>query len=326
MASGTGPGYGHVPGWACAGELPSTPEGRYGRPTPRPHLPEPRPTTRVPAELPAAPGPVVGRNATLIELDRLADPYGERPRSVLLRGPLGADASALALHWAHSVLDAFPDGQLYVDLCDADGAPRRPADVQRRLLRSLDPGAADHPPHDTEEGAARIRGALAGRRVLVLLDHARYGDQVRALLPGPGCAAVVVSRSWLTDLLVRDGVRAVGIGPLGTGDAARLLATLLDRDPGPDLHTLARVCGALPLVLRMAATWLRTHPGHTASDLVRVVERVDPARARTPVARMASVMNAGPVADRCDRGEVPTAHGSPGQSVRHTSYVRLSPG
>lgn len=320
----------HPAGRACAsaplGAHESTTEGALGRTTPRPRLPEPRPTTRVPAELPAAPGPVVGRNAALIELDRLADPYGDRPRSVLLRGPVGTDASALALHWAHSVLGAFPDGQLYVDLCDADGAPRRPADVQRRLLRALDPGAADRPPHDTEEGAARLRGALAGRRVLVLLDHARSGAQVRPLLPGPGCTAVVVSRSWLTDLLVRDGVRAMGIGPLGAGDAAGLLATLLNRAPGPDLHTLARVCGGLPLALRMAATWLRTHPGHTASDLVRVVERVDPARARTPVARMASVMNAGPVADRRDRGEVPAAPGSPGQSVQHASYVRLSPG
>ncbi|WP_017610849.1 AfsR/SARP family transcriptional regulator [Nocardiopsis xinjiangensis] len=295
-----------------------------GRTTP--HLPEPRSTTRALSVLPAAPGPVVGRNATLIELERLADPYGDRPRPVLLRGPVGSDASALALHWAHSVLDAFPDGQLYVDLCDAEGAPRRPADVQRRLLSVIDPGTADRPPRDTEEGAARIRGALAGRRVLVLLDHARSGDQVRPLLPGSGCATVVVSRSWLTDLLVRDGVRAVEVGPLGTGDAARLLATLLGREPGPELHTLARVCGGLPLVLRMAAAWLRTHPGHTVSDLVRVVEGVDPARARTPVARMASVMNAGPVAGRRDRGEVPAAPGSPGQSVGDTSYVRLSPG
>ena len=301
-----------------------TPEGAPRRTTP--HLPEPRATTRALSVLPAAPGPVVGRNAALIELDRLADPYGDRPRPVLLRGPVGTDASALALHWAHSVLDAFPDGQLYVDLCDAEGAPRRPADVQSRLLRVLDPGTADRPPRDTEEGAARIRGALAGRRVLVLLDHARSGGQVRPLLPGSGCATVVVSRSWFTDLLVRDGVRAVEVGPLGADDAALLLATLLDREPGPELHTLARVCGGLPLVLRMAATWLRTHPGHTVSDLVRVVEGVDPARARTPVARMASVMNAGPVAGRRDRGEVPAAPGSPGKSVGDASYVRLSPG
>ncbi|WP_230479911.1 AfsR/SARP family transcriptional regulator [Nocardiopsis kunsanensis] len=291
-----------------------------------PHLPEPRSTPPVPSVLPADPGPVIGRNAALADLDRLADPYGDRPRPVLLRGPVGTGTSALALHWAHSVLDAFPDGQLYVDLRGPDGAPRRPGEVQRRLLRVLDPGTADRPPRDTEEGAARIRGALAGRRVLVLLDHARSGEQVRRLLPGPGCAAVVVSRSWLTDLLVRDGVRATEVGPLGAGDAALLLATLLDRGPGPDLHALAQVCGGLPLALRMAVAWLRTRPGHTVSDLVRAVEGVDPAQARTPVARMASVMHAGPVAGRRDRGEVPAAPGSPGQSVGDTSYVWLSSG
>ncbi|WP_328807136.1 BTAD domain-containing putative transcriptional regulator [Nocardiopsis coralli] len=310
-----------------AGDAPAAGPAQRQDPTPRGglvRLPEPR-APKVPAELPAPPGPVVGRNAALIELDRLADPYGARPRPVLLRGPLGTDASALALHWAHSVLDAFPDGQLYVDLREADRAPRRTIDVQRCLLRALVPDPSAHRPRDTVEGAALLRSALAGRRVLVLIDHARSADQVRPLLPGAGCAVLVVSRIRLTDLMAFEGFRTVSIGPLGDGDAVRVLADLLGRGPDPELELLAGICDGLPLVLRMAAAWLRANPEQTVPELVRRVGEVDPARARTPVARMASVLNAGPVANRRDRGEVPTAPGPPEQSVRLASYVRLSP-
>ncbi|WP_017615012.1 hypothetical protein [Nocardiopsis salina] len=278
----------------------------------------------MPAELPAPPGTAVGRKAALIELDRLADPYGDRPRPVLLRGPSGTDASALALHWAHSVLDAFPDGQLYVDLREADGAPRRALDVQRRLLRVLVPDPSAHPPRDTVVGAVRLRSALAGRRVLVLMDHARSADQVRPLLPGAGCAVLVVSRIRLTALLAFEGFRTVSIGPLGDGDAVRVLADLLGRRPEPEMEHLVGLCDGLPLVLRMAAEWLRANPGQTVRELVRRMGDVDPARARTPVGRMAAVLNAGPVANRRDRGEVPTALGPPEQSVRLASYAPLS--
>lgn len=327
----TGPGHTCAGGPACPGAPARERTSASGNPAAHGHgglvrLPEAR-APKVPAELPAPPGPVAGRNAALIELDRLAAPYSDRPRPVLLCGPVGTDAGALALHWAHSVLDAFPDGQLYVDLREADGAPRRAIDVQRRLLRALVPDPSAHRPRDTVEGAARLRSALAGRRVLVLIDHASSAGQVRPLLPGAGCAVLVVSRTRLTDLLAFEGFSAVSIGPLADGDAVRVLADLLGRgpDPAPELEHLAGVCDRLPLVLRMAAAWLRANPEQTVPELVRRMGEVDPARARTPVGRMASVLNAGPVANRRDRGEVPTAPGPPEQSVRLASYVPLSP-
>lgn len=268
----------------------------------------PRPVTDVvPAELPAAPGTLVGRADALAELDRLVDPCSPAPSSILVRGPAGAGSSALAVRWAHSVATHFPDGQLYVNLRGADGSPREPADVLRRLVRSLSAGRAtvnleggnlDGGSSEPDEVAARARSLMAGRRVLIVLDNATTAHQVRLLLPGsPGSSAVVASRNWLTDLLVRDGLRALPVDALPEEHAVALLRSLL----GPDRcrpHVLRRIsdlAGCLPLSLRMAVAWLDAHPERPATELVRLVEKVDPAHGVSPTARMAAVLRAGPL-------------------------------
>lgn len=263
-----------------------------------------------PAELPAAPAVLLGREEILEELDRLADPCGAVPGSVLVRGPAGAGASALALTWAHRATPRFPDGQIYVDLRSPDGSPRDPAEVLRRLVRSLSSDVRDARDMETEESAARARTLLAHRRVLLFLDNASSVLQVRPLLPGGrGCAVVVTSRYWLTDLLVRDGLRALPLGPLPPDAAVELLRTHMGpgRCTEPVLRRLARMAGFLPLPLRMATVWLETHPGRSAAELVRRLEEVDPARGATPTARMAAVLRTGSDGGRHGRGEVPAA-------------------
>ncbi|MEV2278022.1 AfsR/SARP family transcriptional regulator [Nocardiopsis sp. NPDC049922] len=281
----------------------------------------------VPAELPAAVTPLVGRERALAELDRMVDPCGLTPGSVLVRGPAGAGGSALAVRWAHTAASHFPDGQLYVNLRGEDGRPREPAEVLRRLLRSLSGGAEVPPGLGADEAAARARTLTARRRVLLVLDNAASARQVRPLLPGgTGCAAVVTSRFWLTDLLVRDGLRVLPIGALEPDEAVGLLGSLVDpaRCSRGELERLAGLAGCLPLPLRMAVAWLDTHPDRTAADLVRVAEGVDPARGTTPAARMAAVLRAGPEEGRLGRGEVPAGPDPPETSVGPRPYVRLS--
>ncbi|WP_431868707.1 BTAD domain-containing putative transcriptional regulator [Nocardiopsis eucommiae] len=296
-----------------AGPAKATPPTSTLVPRPRTHN-ETRPcaarraTTRpgrglVPAELPSAPRALVGRAEALAELDRLVDPCSPVPGSVLVRGPAGAGSSALAVRWAHSVAAHFPDGQLYVNLRGPDGGPRHPGEVLRRLVRSLsagvvDAGDPDGPPTEPDEVAARVRSLLAGRRVLIVLDNAATAHQVRPLLPGgQGSCAVVASRTWLTDLLVRDGLRAVPVGALSEEHAVTLLRTLLgpDRCPPEALRRVAELAGCLPLSLRMAVAWLDAHPERPASELVGLVEREDPAHGVSPTARMAAVLRAGPL-------------------------------
>ena len=78
----------------------------------------------VPAQLPADVRAFTGRTGELAVLDRLlSPPDGDDPSPAatavtiaVLSGTAGVGKSALAVRWAHRVREAFPDGQLYVNL------------------------------------------------------------------------------------------------------------------------------------------------------------------------------------------------------------------
>ncbi|MBY8852552.1 SARP family transcriptional regulator, partial [Saccharothrix sp. MB29] len=96
-------------------------------------------------------------------------------------------------------------------------------------------------------------------------------DQVRDLLPGgSGCAAIVTSRTELTGLVVREGVRRLGLGLLAEADARRLLGSRLEGVPADDdaLATLAAQCAGLPLALAIAAGRAARHRGFPLDVLV----------------------------------------------------------
>ncbi len=250
-------------------------EGRRGPASSRsspPRAPGSGEVVDVPRQLPADVPAFTGRAARLADLDRLlggiptprATPFGDtgsqvqgaRPRVVLIAGTAGVGKTALAVHWAHRVADRFPDGQLYVDLRGYD--PQQPADagdVLAGFLRGLGVPASGIPAA-TVERAARYRTAVAGRRLLVLLDNASAADQVRPLLPGTGtCVALVTSRDALGGLVARDGVHPIHLGRLDRTESLTLLRRLLGPGTGPGTaETLATRCAGLPLALRIAAT------------------------------------------------------------------------
>ncbi|WP_185909386.1 BTAD domain-containing putative transcriptional regulator [Streptomyces sp. WAC01280] len=240
-----------------------------------PGLAVPRPR-QLPPDIPD----LVGRGAQVRKAERLLRSDGGRgagPVVVVLSGPYGAGASTLAVHLAHRVRDAFPDGQLYAR-GDAPGTVR---EVMAGFLRAL----GERPPEGASEGelGARYRAALAGRRVLVLLDGVPGPGP---LLPGgAGCAALVAEAATAagaaagTAAEVREPDTAAGtetvrlpVGPLDPEDAYELLA----RIAGPDrirresaaARELAELCGRLPARLRSAAARLAARPQWSVADLV----------------------------------------------------------
>ncbi|WP_373318927.1 ATP-binding protein [Dactylosporangium siamense] len=235
----------------------------------------PAPTSAVPRQLPADVPAFTGRTARLADLDGVLDGnlVGTGPRAALIAGTAGVGKTALAVHWAHRVAARFPDGQLYVDLRGYD--PRQPVDAGDALagfLRGLGVPATGIPAA-TAERAACYRTAVAGRRLLVLLDNASTAEQVRPLLPGTGtCVVVVTSRDALAGLVARDGVHPVHLGRLGRADSLALLRRLAG--PGVPAGTASRLaerCAGLPLALRVAATphfaaELHDRPGLDAFD------------------------------------------------------------
>ena len=220
-----------------------------------------------PAQLPADAVDFVGREEYLAELDGCVA-VGTRPVIAVITGMPGAGKTALAVHWAHRVAGRFPDGQLYINLRGyAADPPLEPVESLARFLRAL--GVPDeHLPHSLDERAALYRSLLAERRVLVLLDNAAGADQVRPLLPGAGSSmALVTSRSNLAGLVALDGAQQMELGPLPAQDSIALLVKVLGASrvqAEPEVAAeLARLCGHLPLALRIAGAHLAGRPGRT---------------------------------------------------------------
>jgi DNA-binding SARP family transcriptional activator/tetratricopeptide (TPR) repeat protein len=224
------------------------------------------------------------------ELDRLCDLLTSKratPVSIsAVDGTAGIGKSALAIHAAHRVAAGFLDGQLYADLhgSTAGLAPREPSEVLARFLRSLGVDGK-HVPTDLEEASAMFRSLMADRQLLVLLDNAASAAQIRPLLPAaPGCGVLVTSRQVLGAL---DDAVHLHLDVLAPAEAEDLLARIsgparIAAEPEA-AATVARLCGGLPLALRIAGAKLAIRPhwsiAHLAERLADERRRLDELRA-----------------------------------------------
>ncbi|WIN00370.1 BTAD domain-containing putative transcriptional regulator [Actinoplanes oblitus] len=234
--------------------VPDAPAGDAGNPVAPPVVAAP-----VPTQLPADVRAFTGRAGELATLDRLlVTPGAEPPLTVaLLSGTAGVGKSALAVRWAHRVRDAFPDGQLYVNLRGYDAEqPVTVADALAGFLTALGVRGPEIPPGN-DERAARYRSELTGRRMLVLLDNASSVEQVRPLLPGTGsCLVLITSRDSLPGMVAVHGAERVNLDLLPLPDALTLLRKLIGTRVGAEpaaAEALAAACARLPLALRIAA-------------------------------------------------------------------------
>ncbi|MFG2052761.1 BTAD domain-containing putative transcriptional regulator [Micromonospora sp. NPDC048930] len=233
-----------------------------------------------PAQLPHDVPGFTGRADDLARLDATLDEPSAGIRIWVVSGTAGVGKSALAVRWAHRVRDAFPDGQLFLDLrgFDAEREPVPPAAALAQLLNGLgvDPRAV---PDGLDARAAMFRSRLAGRDVLLVLDNARDAAQVLPLIPAAG-TVLVTSRHRLGELVARAGARPLPLDVLTPDDSARLLAALLGdgtvRAEAAAAARLARLCGHLPLALRIAAANLQAAGEPEIAGLARELAEGDP--------------------------------------------------
>ncbi|MEU3251211.1 BTAD domain-containing putative transcriptional regulator [Streptomyces sp. NPDC006997] len=265
-----------------AGDPAGTPSpGQYAAPLPW-TVPPSGPASRTPNLLPAAIPDFTGRESAVeTVVTRLTARRGGASAAgpgaavswdaavpvCVVFGPGGAGKSTLAVYVAHRLAAQFPDGCLYAELRSGDRAVS-PSVVLERFLRALGVVGMSLP-KTLEERAELFRNMLSGRRILTVLDDAMSVQQVSALLPGTAdCAVLVTSRRRLTGL---PSTGQLELDTLTEEGAVELLSRFIgpERVTDPEsVAELARLCGRLPLALRICAARLAARPHWTVAALV----------------------------------------------------------
>lgn len=238
------------------------------------------PPPSAPAQLPPDTPGFAGRESALRRLGEVTGGPSPAARTVVLSGTAGVGKTTLAVHWAHSVADGFPGGQLYVNLrgFDPTGSPMTPAAAVRGFLEALEvPGERIPTTLDAQVGLYRT--LLANRRALIVLDNARDAGQVRPLLPGArACVVVVTSRDQLAGL-VTEGAHPLVVDLLDDAEAHAVLRRRIGdariaADAGA-AEEIIGLCAHLPLALAVVAARAATNP---AFGLAALAEQLRDAR------------------------------------------------
>lgn len=195
----------------------------------------------------------------------------EGHRALTIEGMAGVGKTALAVHVARTVSDTFPDGQLYVNFRTHDPGhiPVAVADALYSLLQMAGvPGRRI--PAGFEERSAVWRAEAATCRLVVVLDDVPGAEQIRPLLPQAGrCLILITSRSQVQ---VLSGAPNLVLGVLPGNDAIEMFASIVGSVGADEEHAIkdvVRLCGYLPLAIRLAAGRLQEESSLSVAELAQ---------------------------------------------------------
>jgi tetratricopeptide (TPR) repeat protein/transcriptional regulator with XRE-family HTH domain len=232
------------------------------------------PSPSVPRQLPRSVHRFTGREEQLGTLRRWSEAAardGGSARVLTIGGMAGVGKTALAVEFGHSLVDQYPDGQLFLDL--HGHTPGRTAVSPRaalaRMLRAVGVGES-RLGDDADELAELWRSLASDRRLLIVLDNAADAEQIRLLIPGRGGSLVLVtSRRRLPEL---DSAADLSLEVLAPNEAYALFVQVATPQrvvaQDADVREAVGRCGRLPLAVRIAAARLRHHPSWRVGDLL----------------------------------------------------------
>ncbi len=209
-------------------------------------------------QLPPPPADFTGRKDELADLRAAIESGGVHISG--LQGQGGVGKTALALKLAEEIAPRFPDAQIYLDLKGVSDKPLTPAEAMSHVIRSFHPESKL--PEKETDLAPLYLNVLHGKRALLLMDNAKDAAQVKPLVPPQGCALLVTSRHRF----ILEGLEPKNLDTLPPDDARRLLLAIAKHRMEDQADTIARLCGYLPLYLRLAASAIRHRTDITAKE------------------------------------------------------------
>ena len=185
-----------------------------------------------PCQLPADLVDFTGREDEVRELVALLGEGGGGATISAIGGMGGVGKTALAVHVAHRVVERYPGGQIVVEMGGTAERPLTPVEAMGRVLHAFQP-------------------------------------ELRPLVVPAGCGLVVTSRHNIS----LPGLRHFDLDALPVEEACALLRTIVGegRATGEELGAIAKLCGRLPLALRVAGDFLVVHPDWSAAEYAQAL-------------------------------------------------------
>ncbi|HXF86288.1 MAG TPA: tetratricopeptide repeat protein [Anaerolineales bacterium] len=202
--------------------------------------------------------------------DELAQLKASFERGALISGVTGGGGigkTELARKLAQELAVDYPDARMEINLRGADPAPLTSEDAMRRLLEPFYPN--QKLPDDFAELRGLYKQTFAQNKSLLLLDNAADAAQVRPLIPPAPSAAIVTSRRHFS--LTEFGFTPLRLDVLPEAQALQFLRNAskkLEQASEAEVKTLAKLCGFLPLALRVAASILEESAVWTPARLI----------------------------------------------------------
>lgn len=234
----------------------------------QPAVPAPA-TLPIPFQAPPALLHFVGRAGELTTLQ--AQLRQRKPNRLLaLVGMAGMGKTTLANHLAHDLRDDFADGILW-----AYTASTEPLDILGGWAMAY--GYDFSSLSDVENRAAALRGVLADKQTLLVLDDVRSLSRVRPLLVGgPKSATLLTTRDL--DVATALGAQPYQLDEMSQADGEQLLMRIL----GPERVTAEReaarqICALLqnlPLAVEITAQRLLSRPRRRLADMAERLHNV----------------------------------------------------
>lgn len=240
----------------------------------QPSVTAPPPPQAPPFQAPPALLHFVGRTAELATLQaHLHQP--QRNRLVALVGMGGLGKTTLAAHVAHDLRTHFPDGVLW-----AYAASTEPLDILGGWAQAY--GYDFSGLSDVENRAAALRGVLADKQALIVVDDVRSLSRARPLLVGgPRCATLLTTRDL--DVATALGAQPYQLDEMTLEEGTQLLARILGEERvAAEGEAAQEICGLLqnlPLAVEITAQRLHSRPRRRLADMAQrlhnVQERLD---------------------------------------------------